>query len=237
MILNCAIIDDEPLAAELLASYARRVPELNLIGSYNSAIDAMGVIRNNPVDFIFLDIQMPELSGLELARMLPKRTKIIFTTAFDNYAIDGYKVNAFDYLLKPISFEFFVKSVNKVIEYMTELYKTNLSENNNYIYIKSEYRLVKIVIDNILYVEGLKDYIKIYLSDGQKPILSLMSMKTIENALPDDKFMRVHRSYIVNKSCIDIIERGRIIIGKTVIPVSESYKDIFQKYMDNHTIQ
>lgn len=237
MILNCAIIDDEPLAAELLASYARRVPELNLIGSYNSAIDAMGVIRNNPVDLIFLDIQMPELSGLELARMLPKRTKIIFTTAFDNYAIDGYKVNAFDYLLKPISFEFFVKSVNKVIEYMTELYKTNLSENNNYIYIKSEYRLVKIVIDNILYVEGLKDYIKIYLSDGQKPILSLMSMKTIENALPDDKFMRVHRSYIVNKSCIDIIERGRIIIGKTVIPVSESYKDIFQKYMDNHTIQ
>lgn len=237
MILNCAIIDDEPLAAELLVSYARRMPELNLIGSYNNAIDAMGVLRNNPVDLIFLDIQMPELSGLELAGMLPKRTKVIFTTAFDNYAIDGYKVNAFDYLLKPISFERFVKSVNKVIESVAENPKCDVAGNNNIIYIKSEYKLVKIVIGDILYVEGLKDYIKIYLSNEQKPILSLMNMKTIENALPEDKFMRVHRSYIVNKNCMDVIERGRIVIGKTFIPVSDSYKDTFQKYIDEHTLQ
>ena len=237
MILNCAIIDDEPLAADLLASYAKKTPELNLIGVYDSAVKAMTVLRNNPVDLLFLDIQMPELSGLEFAGLLPPETKIVFTTAFNQYAIDGYKVNAVDYLLKPISFETFVKSVNKVVKLCKEQKRQKSLLNDKFVYIKSEYKLVKIAFEDILYVEGLKDYIKIYLSDGRKPVMSLMNMKTLEDNLPSNVFMRVHRSFIVNIAKVDMIDRGRIVVGDMFIPVSESYKDRFQDYLDNHTLQ
>lgn len=237
MILNCVIIDDEPLAADLLASYARKIPELNLIGVYDSAVKAMTVIRNNPVDLLFLDIQMPELSGLEFASILPKETKIVFTTAFDQYAIEGYKVNALDYLLKPISFDKFVMSVNKVVEWFKMINKQKLLSEDKFIYIKSEYKLVKIRLEEILYIEGLKDYIKIYLSEGRKPIMSLMNMKTLEDALPHPAFLRVHRSFIVNMVKADMIDRGRIVIDGSFVPVSESYKEQFQDYIDNHTLQ
>ncbi len=237
MILNCAIIDDEPLAADLLASYAKKTPELNLIGVYDSAVKAMTVLRNNPVDLLFLDIQMPELSGLEFAGLLPPETKIVFTTAFNQYAIDGYKVNAVDYLLKPISFETFVKSVNKVVKLCKEQKRQKSLLNDKFVYIKSEYKLVKIAFEDILYVEGLKDYIKIYLSDGRKPVMSLMNMKTLEDNLPSNVFMRVHRSFIVNIAKVDMIDRGRIVVGDMFIPVSESYKDRFQDYLDDHTLQ
>lgn len=237
MILNCAIIDDEPLAAGLLASYARKMPELNLIGVYDSAVKAMTVLRNNPVDLLFLDIQMPELSGLEFASILPKETKIVFTTAFDQYAIEGYKVNAIDYLLKPISFDKFVLSVNKVVEHFKTINKHKLLSEDKFIYIKSEYKLVKVRLDKILYVEGLKDYIKIYLSEGRKPIMSLMNMKTLEDSLPHPPFLRVHRSFIVNMTMADMIDRGRVVVGSSLIPVSESYKELFQDYIDSHTLQ
>lgn len=237
MILNCAIIDDEPLAADLLASYARKMPELNLIGVYDSAVKAMTVLRNNPVDLLFLDIQMPELSGLEFASILPKETKIVFTTAFDQYAIEGYKVNAVDYLLKPISFDKFVLSVNKVVELFKTINKQKLLSEEKFIYIKSEYKLVKVMLDKILYVEGLKDYIKIYLSEGRKPVMSLMNMKTLEETLPRPPFLRVHRSFIVNMAMADMIDRGRIVVGSSLIPVSESYKELFQDYIDSHTLQ
>lgn len=237
MILNCAIIDDEPLAADLLASYARKMPELNLIGVYDSAVKAMTVLRNNPVDLLFIDIQMPELSGLEFASILPKETKIVFTTAFDQYAIEGYKVNAVDYLLKPISFDKFVLSVNKVVELFKTINKQKLLSEEKFIYIKSEYKLVKVMLDKILYVEGLKDYIKIYLSEGRKPVMSLMNMKTLEETLPRPPFLRVHRSFIVNMAMADMIDRGRIVVGSSLIPVSESYKELFQDYIDSHTLQ
>lgn len=237
MILNCAIIDDEPLAADLLASYARKMPELNLIGVYDSAVKAMTVLRNNPVDLLFLDIQMPELSGLEFASILPKETKIVFTTAFGQYAIEGYKVNAVDYLLKPISFDKFVLSVNKVVELFKTINKQKLLSEEKFIYIKSEYKLVKVMLDKILYVEGLKDYIKIYLSEGRKPVMSLMNMKTLEETLPRPPFLRVHRSFIVNMAMADMIDRGRIVVGSSLIPVSESYKELFQDYIDSHTLQ
>lgn len=237
MILNCAIIDDEPLAAGLLASYARKMPELNLIGVYDSAVKAMTVLRNNPVDLLFLDIQMPELSGLEFASILPKETKIVFTTAFDQYAIEGYKVNAIDYLLKPISFDKFVLSVNKVVEHFKTINKHKLLSEDKFIYIKSEYKLVKVRLDKILYVEGLKDYIKIYQPEGRKPIMSLMNMKTLEDSLPHPPFLRVHRSFIVNMTMADMIDRGRIVVGRSLIPVSESYKEQFQDYIDSHTLQ
>ncbi len=237
MILNCAIIDDEPLAADLLASYAKKIPELNLIGTFNSAVSAMKILRENPVQLLFLDIQMPELSGLEFASILPKETRIVFTTAFDRYAVEGYKVNAIDYLLKPISYDRFVVAVNKTLDWFTMFNKQQIMSEDKFIYIKSEYKLVQIHLSEIQYVEGLKDYIKFYLTDGKKPVLSLMNMKTLEDYLPKNMFKRVHRSYIVNMGQIDMIDRGRIVIGETFIPISDSYKDDVQGFIDSHMLQ
>lgn len=236
MILTCAIIDDEPLAAELLESYAKKTPELHLVGVYGSAVEAMKELRNNPVDLLFLDIQMPELSGMEFAGILPKKTKVIFTTAFDRYAIDGYKVNAADYLLKPISYDSFVLSVNRVLERCRDVDRQDVMSADGFVYVKSEYKLVKINFDDILYIEGVKDYIKIYFRDRRKPVMSLMNMKKLEDYLPKSQFMRVHRSFIVNMSVTDMIDRGRIVAGDTFIPVSESYKEQVQEYIDRHTL-
>lgn len=236
MILTCAIIDDEPLAAELLESYAKKTPELHLVGVYGSAVEAMKELRNNPVDLLFLDIQMPELSGMEFAGILPKKTKIIFTTAFDRYAIDGYKVNAVDYLLKPISYDSFVLSVNRVLERCRDVDRQDVMSADGFVYVKSEYKLVKINFDDILYIEGVKDYVKIYFRDRRKPVMSLMNMKRLEDYLPKSQFMRVHRSFIVNMSVADMIDRGRIVAGDTFIPVSESYKEQVQEYIDRHTL-
>ena len=236
MILTCAIIDDEPLAAELLESYAKKTPELHLVGVYGSAVEAMKELRNNPVDLLFLDIQMPELSGMEFAGILPKKTKVIFTTAFDRYAIDGYKVNAADYLLKPISYDSFVLSVNRVLERCREVDRQDVMSADGFVYVNSEYKLVKINFDDILYIEGVKDYVKIYFRDRRKPVMSLMNMKKLEDYLPKSQFMRVHRSFIVNMSVADMIDRGRIVAGDTFIPVSESYKEQVQEYIDRHTL-
>lgn len=236
MILTCAIIDDEPLAAELLESYAKKTPELYLVGVYGSAVEAMKELRNNPVDLLFLDIQMPELSGMEFAGILPKKTKVIFTTAFDRYAIDGYKVNAVDYLLKPISYDSFVLSVNRVLERCRDVDRQDVMSADGFVYVKSEYKLVKINFDDILYIEGVKDYVKIYFRDRRKPVMSLMNMKKLEDYLPKSQFMRVHRSFIVNMSVADMIDRGRIVAGDTFIPVSESYKEQVQEYIDRHTL-
>ena len=236
MILTCAIIDDEPLAAELLESYAKKTPELHLVGVYGSAVEAMKELRNNPVDLLFLDIQMPELSGMEFVGILPKKTKVIFTTAFDRYAIDGYKVNAVDYLLKPISYDSFVLSVNRVLERCRDVDRQDVMSADGFVYVKSEYKLVKINFDDILYIEGVKDYIKIYFRDRRKPVMSLMNMKKLEDYLPKSQFMRVHRSFIVNMSVADMIDRGRIVAGDTFIPVSESYKEQVQEYIDRHTL-
>lgn len=236
MILTCAIIDDEPLAAELLESYAKKTPELHLVGVYGSAVEAMKELRNNPVDLLFLDIQMPELSGMEFAGILPKKTKVFFTTAFDRYAIDGYKVNAVDYLLKPISYDSFVLSVNRVLERCRDVDRQDVMSADGFVYVKSEYKLVKINFDDILYIEGVKDYVKIYFRDRRKPVMSLMNMKKLEDYLPKSQFMRVHRSFIVNMSVADMIDRGRIVAGDTFIPVSESYKEQVQEYIDRHTL-
>lgn len=237
MKLDCAIIDDEPLAAELLASYARRIPELNLVGVYESAVTAMGELRIKPVDILFLDIQMPELNGLELARLLPSKTKVIFTTAFDRYAVDGYKVKAAGYLLKPISYDDFVMAVNSVADSLRTITRQESMMKNRFVYVKSEYKLVRVDFDDILYVEGVKDYVKFYFSGNRKPMMTLMNMKTVEDSLPHYQFMRVHRSFIVNMDKINMIDRGRIVIGDVYIPVSESYKELVQKYFDRYSLQ
>ncbi|GAK35693.1 LytR/AlgR family response regulator transcription factor [Bacteroides graminisolvens] len=232
MILNCAIVDDEPLALSLLESYVNKTPFLNLTGKYSSAMQAMKELPDMKVNLLFLDIQMPELNGLEFSRMVDSQTRIVFTTAFGQYAIDGYRVNALDYLLKPISYPDFLQAANKALQWFDLVQKPEEKES---IYVKSDYKLVQIELKKILYIEGLKDYIKIYLEDSPKPILSLMSMKSMEELLPTNRFMRVHRSYIVQKEKIRIIDRGRIVFDKTYIPISDSYKQAFQSFLDERS--
>lgn len=244
MKLRCAIVDDEPLALGLLESYVKKTPLLELNGAYSSAIQAMKNLPENPVNLIFLDIQMPELNGLEFSRMIPQDTRIIFTTAFEQYALDGYKVNALDYLLKPVSYSDFMQAVNKAVKWFELQQKAEENSNNfiqassesNYIYIKSDYKLIQINLDKILYIEGLKDYIKIHLEDDPRPILSLVSMRAMEEKLPSSRFLRVHRSFIVQKQKIKVIDKGRIVFGKEYIPISDSYKQELQNYVNEHIV-
>jgi len=197
MTITCAIIDDEPLAAGLLESYAKKTPYLELKGVYNSAILAMKDLRDDPVQLIFLDIQMPELSGLEFAKILPKTTKVIFTTAFPQYAIEGYKANAIDYLLKPISYEDFLKSTDKALEWLSISMKQNAYKRDRFMLVKNDYKLQRICLDDILYIEGEKDYVYFVMKSGEK-VATMMSLKKLESFLPRPEFLRTHRSYIVH---------------------------------------
>jgi len=235
MTINCAIIDDEPLAAGLLKSYAEKTPFLHLIGTYGSALEAMKELRENPAQLLFLDIQMPELSGIEFAKILPPDTKIIFTTAFQQYAIEGYKVSALDYLMKPISYDDFFKAANKALECFSTGQKMQASVKDRFMFVKSDYKLIHISFDEILYIEGLKDYVRIYLTTGEK-IMSLMNMKKLEDFLPKPEFLRTHRSYIVHMTMVEQVDRFRIVFGQEYIPISDSYKDDVQQYFDDHTL-
>ena len=237
MIIKCAIVDDEPLAVNLLASYVEKIPFLERCGKYTNATDALHGIGENPVDLLFLDIQMPELNGLELSRMLPESTRIVFTTAFNQYAIDGFRVNALDYLLKPISYVDFMEACNKALQWFQLVQQSEQTapkgeEEPTSIFVKSEYKLLQINLDDIRYIEGLKDYVKIYTEQSPHPILSLMNKKAIEQMLPTSRFIRVHRSFIVQKSKIREIERNRIVFGDVYIPIGDSYKQAFQDFIN-----
>ena len=226
MILKCAIVDDEPLAVELLASYVNKIPFMQLAGKYYSATEAMKDIAGGSVDVIFLDIQMPEINGLELSKMVPETTRIVFTTAFDQYALD--------YLLKPISYVDFLAACNKALQWFSLVRHqgdAEKSEETKSIFVKSEYKLIQIRLDSINYVEGLKDYVKIYTDESTKPVVSLMNMKAMEEMLPSSRFIRVHRSFIVQKSKIREIERNRIIFGDVYIPIGDSYRQAFQDFI------
>lgn len=246
MTLNCAIVDDEPLALGLLESYVKKTPFLNLVGKFSSAVQAMKELPGLDVNLLFLDIQMPELNGMEYSKMVDSRTRIIFTTAFGQYALEGYRVNALDYLLKPISYPDFLEAANKALQWFNLTQEkvaipsgvpvSSPQEEIDSIYVKSDYKLIQIELCKILYIEGLKDYIKIYTEDLPKPILSLMSLKAMEEALPAERFMRVHRSYIVQKDKIRVIDRNRIVFGKTYIPISDSYKKEFQEYLGKRSL-
>ena len=235
MTISCAIIDDEPLAAGLLESYARKTPYLQLVGTYNSAILAMKDLRDNPVQLLFLDIPMPELGGVEFAKILPKDTRVIFTTAFPQYAVEGYKVNALDYLLKPISYEDFLKSTDKALEWFSIIQRQDAYRRDRFMFVKTDYKLQRVNLDDILFIEGLKDYVRFYLKDGEK-VMSLMSMKKLEEYLPRPEFLRTHRSYIVHMTETPLVDRFRIVFGENYIPVSENYKDDVQNYFDIHTL-
>ncbi len=250
--MTTAIIDDEPLAAELLTSYARKISFIEVVGTYNSAIEAMKDLRQHPVELLFLDIQMPELSGLEFASILPPTTMVVFTTAFDKYAVDSYRVNCIDYLLKPIAFEDFLRAATKAHaktqvplvstrEVDTYPLREKVGGSDAFIYVKSDYKFLRIFLADILYVEGVKDYVKIHLrpeaqSGNMKSVLCLINMKTLEDTLPAPQFLRIHRSYIVHMPMADAIERQRIIFGQNYLPISDSYKDAVQQYIDYHTL-
>ena len=233
MKLKCAIVDDEPLALNLLESYVQKTSFLELAGKYSSAVMAMKEPPDKKIDLLFLDIQMPELNGLEFSKMVPANTRIVFTTAFGQYAIDGYKVNALDYLLKPISYVDFLQAANKALQWFELLQQPR--EEKESIFVKSDYKLIQVELKNILYIEGLKDYIKIYEENAPRPLLSLMSLKAMEELLPTEQFIRVHRSYIVRKDKIRFIDRGRIVFGKNYIPISDSYKPQVQAFIDKHS--
>lgn len=219
MLLNCLVVDDEPLASSLIEGYIRQTPFLKLTGKCSNAIDALEMLKRTKVDLLFLDIQMPQLNGIELSKMVKGGTRIIFTTAFEQYAIEGFKVDAMDYLLKPISYAEFLKAASKAQRWFSLEKREPRS-----IFVKTDYKMVQVEMCDILYIEGEKDYIRIHTADG-KSITTLMSIKAIEEHLPPETFLRVHRSFIVNINQIRTIERNRIIFDKVFIPISDTYRD------------
>jgi len=237
--INCLIVDDEPLALDILESYVRKTPFLNLVGRCNGATEAMKFMATENIQLLFLDIQMPDISGIEFSQTLNDRFKIIFTTAFEQYALEGFKVNALGYLLKPFSYAEFLEIANRAKEWFDLVTRSTQSTEikDNSLFVKSEYKIVRIGFDEISYIEGLKDYVKFYIDGKDRPILSLMSLKNLEEKLPEKRFMRVHRSFIVNLEKIEIIQRNEIIFGKANIPVADKYKDKFQEFVKGKSFE
>lgn len=238
--ITCLIADDEPMALSLIESYVRKTPFLELKAKCNNAIEAMQVLEEDKeIDLFLLDIQMPDLSGLEFSKLVPQNSKVIFTTAFEQYAIDGYKVNALDYLLKPFDYNEFLSAATKARNYFESQQAISISKpekKQEFFFVKSEYRQIKINFSEILYIEGLKDYVKIYLKDNPKPILTLMSLKKLEEELPCDNFMRIHRSFIIGLDKIEAIERNHIVIGKEQIAIAPNYKDALMAYIGGKSL-
>jgi len=237
--IKCIAIDDEPLALKKIASYIGKIPFLELVAECRSAFEAMDAMKNNKVQLLFIDINMPDLNGLEFVKSLTEKPHVVFTTAYSEYAVDGFQVEAVDYLLKPITFTNFLKAANKVknlIELTANKQKESINTTADHLFVKSEYKLIRIELDDIKYIESQHEYIKIHLINS-KPVMTQLSMKTIEEQLLSDRFMRVHRSYIVNLKKISVIERNRIVFdGKVYIPVSEQYKAKFQEYIDRNFV-
>ena len=240
--MNCIIVDDEPLAQQVIEDYAITIPYLTVIAKCSSAFEAFDVLRNKKIDLIFLDIQMPNVTGIDFLNSLEYKPMIIFTTAYSEYALDAFNLNALDYLVKPIPFDRFLKAVNKAFDYYNlknknpELTKENSGPApEKFILVKSEYHTQKIDLNDITYIEGLKDYIKIHLFNS-KPVVTLNSLRNMAEKLPSDQFVRVHKSYIVALTRVDSISRNRIIIGDTYIPIGDNFKDEFYALLKNRNI-
>ena len=234
MKIKCLAIDDEPLALQQISAYIDRTPFLEKMALCQSAYEAIEFTDQQPVDLMFVDINMPDLNGLDFVKSLKNKPYIIFTTAYSEYALEGFKVDAVDYILKPISYDEFLRSVNKVRERMTATAAATsetVTMNKESLFVKSEYKLIRIQLADIKYIESANEYIQIHL-ETDKPITTLVRLKTIEGELPKDKFMRVHRSFIVNLDKVKVIDRNRIVFDKVYIPVGDQYKDEFQKFVD-----
>lgn len=237
--IRCIAIDDEPLALEQLKSYIGKIPFLELVCCCQDAFKAMEVLSKEKIDAIFADINMPDLNGMDFVRSLINPPMVIFTTAYSEYAVDGYKVDAIDYLLKPFGFQEFQRSAQKLLK-QWEYENTNnttMPEDDS-LFIKTEYKIVRVRIADIRYIESMSEYLRLYVENEPKPFMTLLSMKKLEDRLPGDKFMRVHRSYIVNLHKIVEISRSRIVMDKnTYIPVGDNYKEKFAEYLDKMYIK
>ncbi len=240
MKLKCIIIDDEPLAAMLIEGYVAKTPSLELVATFSSAVEALHSDRLSEAELIFCDIQMPTLNGLEFSRRVGEQSRIIFTTAFNEYALDGYRVNALDYLVKPISYSDFLSSSQKALDWFEMKMRAEATppqkEAIDSIYVKSDYKLIRIDLSRLLYVEGLKDYVKFVVDGEPKPILSLMNLGRVEELLPESDFIRVHRSFVVRKDRIEVIERNRIIFDKESIPIGDIYKSALKEFLNERTL-
>jgi two-component system, LytTR family, response regulator len=231
--MKCVILDDEPLAVELITRYIDDTENLTLAFAGTNAFEAIQFIQKNEVDIIFLDMQMPELTGIQVLKIIGNNYKVIFTTAYTDYALDGYEYNITDYLLKPISYERFLKAIQKIETNNAAVVK-NSSAEDDFIFIKSDSKMIKINLKEILFIEGLKDYISI--QTEKEKLITLQNLKTFEQHLSAQQFMRVHKSYIVALNKIDTVERNRIFIGNYPIPIGETYRDIFLKRIEGNKI-
>ena len=242
MTLNCIAVDDEPLALDLVCKFIEQTPFFNLVGRYPSAVEALKAIHSQKIDLVYLDIQMPDLNGIELARVIgkgPQTPRIIFTTAFAQFGLEGYKVDALDYLLKPFNYEEFLRTATKAHAYYELINRatpaTAIVEpehaDEQYLFLKVEYQLVRIALDDILYFEGLKDYVKVHLKNAEKSVLSLTSLKALEEKLSPRRFMRVHRSFIVALDKITSMTKNSLQIDKKTIAVGDQYKDSFNEFL------
>lgn len=247
--IRCLIVDDEPLALHILEDYIAKVPFLHLVKATTNPIEALTMVQEGNIDLVFLDVQMPELTGIQFLKIANGKTKVILTTAYSQYALEGYELDVVDYLLKPIAFDRFFKAAQKAqgviqpaivpqaMEQQVQQIQPQQPQQdfmNDFIFVKSEYKIQKVYLHQILYIEGLKDYISIFTPTER--IITLQNMKKMEETLPDRYFMRVHKSYIVALNKIDSIERSRIFIGDKVIPVGDTYRDQFFKVIEGKNI-
>lgn len=243
MTLSCTIIDDEPLAVRLLESYVAKTPFLALRSTYSSAVEAMEGLTQSPVDLLFLDIQMPGLNGLEFAKITDQHTRIVFTTAFSSYAVEGYKVNAIDYLMKPFGYADFLAAAQKALAYFEAVAPATAAPDTDMstadaesFFVKSDYRIVRLSYRHIIYIEGLKDYVKIYTEGDSRATVALTSMTRMADFLPRN-FIRVHRSFIVNMDHVSVIDRGQIVIAGRSINIGDSYRDAVSDYVGRRMLQ
>jgi len=225
MPINCLIVDDEPLAIEILQSYVDRIDSIHLVDTCTNALKAFDIVKKQPIDLIFLDIQMPGLTGIEFLKALKPAPQVIFTTAYRDYAVESYELNVVDYLVKPIAFDRFMMAVNKVVEDLPVPVSASepSTDDSPYLFLKSDRKMVKVYLKDITYIEGLKDYVRVKTADG-KEIVSLQKISYLEEKLPSDCFLRIHKSYLVSKKRIDAFSASQVEIGEASIPIGRSYK-------------
>ncbi len=240
MYITCAIIDDEPLALELLDNYVSRVPFLRLTGKYTSAIEALARIKEDGTQLLFLDIQMPDLNGLEFSKIMDGHTKIVFTTAFSEYAIESYRLQALDYLLKPVNFTDFMNAANKALKWFELREKAESAQRrgeSDKIYVRSEHKLIAVALDEIVYIEALKDYAMIYTVGRKTPIYTITTMQSLAQTLPAGKFMRIHRSHIIALDKITMLEGDTVVVGNKHLGVSRPYRPALLEYLGRKTVK
>ena len=234
--IRCIAIDDEPLALRQTAAYIKKIPYFELVAACPSAVEARSILDRSAVDVLFVDISMPDLSGMEFVKSLPSPPMVVFTTAYQEYAVEGFKVDAVDYLLKPFGFEEFAHAAEKVKVHFDLVHKASVSsaDADDALFFKTDYKVVRVEIAKIVFVEGMSEYLKIHIDGEPAPLVVLLSMRKLEERLPSDKFMRIHKSYILNLSKIREVSKGKVLLeGGASLPVGDMYREAFNAYLDS----